>query len=51
MAKIKRGLPVYAIEGTDFIVDIEKRSLIEAGDPNNTIDFIDLQGYSLRDAV
>ena len=57
MAKIKRGLPVYAIEGTDFIVDIEKRSLIEAGDPNNTIDFIDLHDkgthykmlYDLRD--
>ena len=57
MEKTKRKLPVHTIEGTDFLVDIDKRSLIQVDDHNNTIDFIDLQDkgthyemlYDLRD--
>lgn len=38
---MKRELPVYTIEGTDFLVDVEKLQIRENGNPENTISILD----------
>jgi len=40
---MKRELPVFNIEGTDFLVDVDKRWLIQAGNPGNFFEFIDME--------
>ncbi len=40
---MKRELPVYTIEGTDFIVDVEKLQLYEKADPENRISVFDMK--------
>ncbi|OJW80319.1 MAG: hypothetical protein BGO69_05515 [Bacteroidetes bacterium 46-16] len=54
---MKRELPVYNIQGTTFIVDVDQGLLAEKGNPNNVIYFSDLSDkdshyemlYDLRD--
>lgn len=36
---MKRPLPIYPIEGTDFIVDIDRQELRQADQPDNVISF------------
>ncbi|MGV8094849.1 MAG: hypothetical protein AB2L24_23605 [Mangrovibacterium sp.] len=40
---MKRKLPVYVIEGTDFIVDVEKLQLREKADPENRISVFEMK--------
>lgn len=39
---MKRELPTYIIEGTTFIVDVDKGALIEKSNPDNLISFSEL---------
>jgi hypothetical protein len=49
---MERELPVITIEGTDFIVDVNKLELIEKADHKNTIPFEDMRdvgdGYTFE---
>lgn len=49
---MKRELPIYNIEGTDFIVDVENLQLKEKARPDNTIRLVDMwdagNGYSFE---
>ncbi len=42
---MERELPVFTIEGTDFIVDIQKGGLVQADDPGNIIELESLSDH------
>ncbi len=54
---MKRKLPIYTIEGTDFLVDVDKVELREKSNPENVISFFEMKDvgngyvfdYSIKD--
>lgn len=45
---MERALPVYTVEGTDFLVDVEKMELREKANPENTISLFDMRDMGDR---
>lgn len=40
---MERNLPIFSIEGTDFIVDVKKLELVEKDNPNNVISLFEMR--------